>query len=331
MRRLLDGGKILFGDDESQIIQIKEYLKDYAGDLKGFVELDGRIGANALEAMFGSREVFKNPKPADLLANLAGFVASSGDDILDFFAGSGTTGHAVINLNRGDGARRRSILVEMSDYFDTVLLPRMKKIVHSPDWRAGKPTSRRGDTGFFKYIRLESYEDTLDSLELAPPDGDLLAENSALAEDYRLRYSLDTETVESASLLGSHFVDPFAYTLSVVRDGTRDKAQVDLPETFNLLIGLREASRRRIDDVLVSTGMDAEMRKCVVLWRNLEETDNEALEGWFERNRALFPDTIDLVYVNGDHTLNALRESNDMWIAETIEPILRELMFSEDQ
>ena len=331
MRRLLDGDKILFGDDESQIIQIKEYLKDYAGDLKGFVELDSRIGANALEAMFGSREVFKNPKPADLLANLVGFVTSSGDEILDFFAGSGTTGHAVINLNRADGSRRRFILVEMADYFDTVLLPRMKKIVHSPDWRAGKPTSRRGDTGFFKYIRLESYEDTLDGLDLAPPAGDLLAENPALAEDYRLRYALGVETAESAGLLGSHFVDPFAYTLSVVRDGTRGEVPVDLPETFNLLIGFREELRRRIDGVLVLIGMDAEKRKCLVLWRNLEETGNEVLEAWFERNRALFPDSIDLVYVNGDHTLNALGESGDEWIAETIEPIFRGLMFSEDQ
>jgi len=331
MRRLLDSDKILFGDDESQIIQIKEYLKDYAADLKGFVELDSRIGANALEAMFGSREVFKNPKPADLLANLAGFVTSSGDGILDFFAGSGTTGHAVINLNRDDGVRRRFILIEMADYFDKVLLPRMKKIVHSSDWRAGKPTSRRGDAGFFKYTRIESYEDTLDGLDLALPVKDLLTENPTLAEDYRLRYSLDAETAGSASLLGSHFVDPFAYTLSVVRDGARDELPVDLPETFNLLIGLREASRRRIDGVLFSAGMDAEKRNCLILWRNLEKTNNKALEAWFERNRALLPEAIDLIYVNGDQTLNALGGSNDTWIVETIEPIFRGLMFSADQ
>ena len=331
MRRLLDGDKILFGDDENQIIQIKEYLKDYAGDLKGFVEHDSRIGANALEATFGSREVFKNPKPADLLTKLVGFVASEDRIILDFFSGSGTTGHAVINLNRDDGARRKFILVEMADYFDTVLLPRIKKITHSRDWRAGKPVGRRGDTRFFKYIRIESYEDALDSLDLTPPAGDLLAKNSALAEDYRLRYSLGEEISESASLLGSHFVDPFAYTLSVVRDGTRREVPVDLPETFNHLIGLREGLRRRIDGVLVLTGMDTDKRKCLILWRNLEETNNKALEAWFERNRPLFPDAIDLVYVNGDHTLNALRESNDGWTAETIEPIFRGLMFSEDR
>ncbi len=47
--------------------------------------------------------------------------------VLDYFAGSGTTGHAIINLNREDGGRRKFILVEMAHYFDSVLLPRLKK------------------------------------------------------------------------------------------------------------------------------------------------------------------------------------------------------------
>ena len=48
--------------------------------------------------------------------------------MLDFFAGSGTTAHAVINLNREDGGRRKYILVETNEYFDTVTLPRVKKV-----------------------------------------------------------------------------------------------------------------------------------------------------------------------------------------------------------
>jgi hypothetical protein len=59
--------------------------------------------------------------------------------VLDYFAGSGTTGHAVIDLNREDGGRRQFILVEMGDYFDTVLLPRIKKISFTPEWKDGKP------------------------------------------------------------------------------------------------------------------------------------------------------------------------------------------------
>ena len=52
---------------------------------------------------------------------------------LDFFAGSGTTGHAVINLNREDGGKRKFILVETASYFETVLLPRLKKIIFTPE------------------------------------------------------------------------------------------------------------------------------------------------------------------------------------------------------
>ena len=153
------------------------------------------------------------------------------------------------------------MLVEVGQHFDTVLLPRLKKVVYSPDWKDGKPISRNGSTQFLTYIRLESYEDTLDSLELAPTSPeqeDLFARNPTLAEDYRLRYALGEETAGSACLLGKHFADPFAYTLSVVRDGVRSEVAVDLPETFNFLIGLRVASRRHAENVLAITGTDAE-------------------------------------------------------------------------
>ena len=254
-----------------------------------------------------------------------------GAHVVDFFGGSGTTAHAVINLNREDNGERKYVLVEMGGHFDSVLLPRIKKVIHSPDWRNGRPVSREGISGFFQYIRLESYEDTMDSLELAPPPGDLLKANPALAEDYRLRYALGVETAGSASLLGSNFVNPFAYTLSVVRDSARKPESVDLPETFNYLIGLRVTSRRRIDGVLAITGVDAENRQCLILWRNLEETDYRALDAWFTRNRPQFPKALDLVYVNGDQTLNAIKQPGEAWIAETIEPLFRDLMFPEDE
>ena len=288
-------------------------------------------GTALLKEMFGE-SIFSYPKSIHAVVDsiyIAG--AQQGDAcILDYFAGSGTTGHAVINLNREDGGRRKYILVEVGHHFDTVLLPRMKKVAYSPDWNDGQPVSRRGVTQLFKYVRLESYEDTLDGLELTPPSStqqDLLLQNPALAEDYRLRYSLGEETSESACLLGKHFTDPLAYTLSVVRDGVRRKTPVDLPETFNFLIGLRVESRRRSAGVLAISGTDPQGRKSLILWRNLKETDNTALEAWFGSNRAQFPYPIDLVYANGDHTLNALRQPNESWTAKTIEPIFRELMF----
>ena len=208
-------------------------------------------------------------------------------------------------MNRTDNGGRKFLLVEAADYFDTVLLPRIKKVVYSSEWREGKPTTRRGCPLTFKYIRLESYEDTMDSLVVAPPDRAALDRYPELAEDYRLRYALAEETNDSPCLLGGDFENPFTYTLSVVREGERRETPVDLPETFNLLLGLREASRRRVDGVLAIEGEDPRRERCLILWRDRGATDNAALDRWFAEHRDDFA-PFDRVYVNGDHTLNAL-------------------------
>ena len=287
-------------------------------------------GAKILKDLFVENP-FDYPKSVALVEDCVRTSGGGGHmtRILDPFCGSGTTGHAVINLNRDDDGLRKYVLVEVGDHFDTLMVPRMKKVVHSPDWSEGKPVSRRGVSQFFKCIRLESYEDTMDSLELAPPADDLLTENPVLAENYRLRYALGVETAGSVSLLGGYFVNPFVYTLSVVRDGARQQTHVDLAETFNYLLGLHVTSRRRSDGVLATTGADAERRQCLILWRDLEETGNRELEAWFAGNRAQFPESLDLVYVNGDQTLNAIRQPGETWSAETIEPVFRALMFED--
>ncbi len=102
-----------------------------------------------------------NPKPKKLIQKISSFTIKEKGIILDYFAGSGTTAHAVINLNREDGGHRKYLLIEMGDYFHTVLLPRIKKIVYSKDWRDGKPLSHEGVSHFLKYYTLEQYEETL--------------------------------------------------------------------------------------------------------------------------------------------------------------------------
>lgn len=164
---------------------------------------------------------------------------------LDFFAGSGTTGHAVINLNREDDGKRKYILVEMGDYFDTVLKPRISKVIYSNDWKDGKPTNRNtGISHCYKYLRLESYEDTLNNLvfdENSVRDK-VIASNQSLKEEYMLRYLLNIGTRGSQSLLNiDNFADPTSYTLEVKKPGSDEQVpkNIDLIETFNYLIGLR--------------------------------------------------------------------------------------------
>jgi len=190
---------------------------------------------------------FETPKSFSLVERLILF--SNGSDnktiTLDYFAGSGTTGHAVINLNREDNGKRKYILVEMGDYFDTVTKPRISKVVYSPDWKDGKPTSRdKGISQCFKYIRLESYEDTLNNIVFDDNQirDRVMAGNDSLKEDYMLHYLLDVETRGSKSLLNiDFFKDPTRYTLNVKKSGSdaQEAKHLDLIETFNYLIGLR--------------------------------------------------------------------------------------------
>jgi DNA methylase len=99
-----------------------------------------------------------------LYERLIGTIAFSEDITLDFFAGSGTTAHVIMNMNRQDGGKRRYILVEMGEYFKTIILPRIKKVAFCSKWKDGKPAFEKGEGGlshFVKYYALEQYEDVL--------------------------------------------------------------------------------------------------------------------------------------------------------------------------
>lgn len=125
-------------------------------------------GTNLLTSIFGSSGLFSFPKSLYTVetAIASGTFMNSNSTYLDYFSGSGTTGHAVINLNRNDNGNRKYILVEMGEYFDTVTKPRIQKVIYSKDWKNGKPGSREGTSHIFKYIRLESYEDALNNIRL---------------------------------------------------------------------------------------------------------------------------------------------------------------------
>ncbi|MDZ7617203.1 MAG: DNA methyltransferase, partial [Patescibacteria group bacterium] len=213
-------------------------------------------GSAALARLFGAAafSFAKSPSAVQDCIWVSGLAGDSADEVLDFFAGSGTTGHAVLNLNREDGGQRKFLLVEIGNYFDTVLLPRIKKIAFTPAWKDGKPsrlaTPEEAERGprIIKYVRLESYEDALNNLEARrePAQQSLLDLAEAqgpdrLKEQYVLRYMLDVETDGSPSLLNiKAFTDPTAYRLKVKRPGSDESREVsvDLLETFNWLIGL---------------------------------------------------------------------------------------------
>ncbi|MFU8790052.1 MAG: site-specific DNA-methyltransferase [Methylobacter sp.] len=119
MRKLLEDGKILFGENHEKIIELKVYAKDYVEKLSSVIDLDGRIGAYDLRGLFPElKTTFTNPKPVRLLSQYLSFVTRTDDVILDFFSGSATTAHSLMDLNAQDNGNRKFIMVQLPEPCD---------------------------------------------------------------------------------------------------------------------------------------------------------------------------------------------------------------------
>ena len=325
LQKLVEENKIIFGKDETVQPRRKVFLTGEKGRQLSSVISDSRRGKNDVEKL-GLE--FPYCHPVSLYVDLLGAAAAeSGDAVLDYFAGSGTTGHAVINLNREDGGQRKFILVEMGDHFDTVLLPRIKKVAFTPQWKDGKPKcmakpqeAKRGPR-IVKYMRLESYEDALNNIGF---DEDA-AQQALQFDDYLLKYMLQWETKRSATLLNvEKLSQPFRYTLHIHADGQTRQQTADIPETFNYLLGLHVETRRVYYDddrrYLVYRGQ-IDQQRIVVIWRETQGWDETALvrDKKFVAEQQL-TDGADEVYVNGD---SFIRE------AKALEPVFKRRMFAD--
>jgi adenine-specific DNA-methyltransferase len=277
-------------------------------------------GTKTLKEILGEREVFSYPKSPFLVEDCLRTADCHRDAWnIDFFAGSGTTAHAVINLNRQDGGHRKYFLVEMGEYFQSVLKPRIQKVIYSEDWSDGKPVSRAGSSHVFKYLALESYEDALDNVTF-----DASAQPTLKLEDYLLSYMLEIETRQSETLLNVNKVDvPFDYKLKL--HGKDDPLPVDLPETFNYLIGLHVGSRHVYDNkgarYLVYCGK-SEGRQTAVIWRTTRGWTREQFEDDrdFVAKQKLTEGAED-IFVNTDSFIEGAR---------SLDPVFKKKMFNEE-
>ena len=105
-----------------------------------------------LKEIIGS-DKFNYPKPTSLIKYLINMVCNENDIILDSFAGSGTTAHAVLSLNKEDGGNRKFILIECEDYADTITAERVRRVINGvPD--ASDASLREGLGGSFTYCTL---------------------------------------------------------------------------------------------------------------------------------------------------------------------------------
>ncbi len=264
-----------------------------------------------LHQLLGEQYAASYPKPSKLLTLLLVASRHTTGYWMDYFAGSGTTGHAVININREDGGKRKFILVDVGENFQTVLKPRILKVIYSKNWSNGKPTIRNtGISNCLKYHKLESYEDTLNNLVLTrakPQQNALDAIDEKVKNDYLLKYMLDVESRDS--LLNTDlFKKPFDYTLDIATDsaGASEPRQVDLIETFNYLIGLKvqKLDVKPDQGLAIIDGETTAGEKVLIIWRDCDKVDYQDLNKLCEKLRINPRDfEHDVLYVNGDHNI----------------------------
>lgn len=289
-QRLLRDGRILFGEDETKLIELKVYAHEYEAKLPSVIELDGRSGANDLTNLFGEAQKFKNPKAPALLFELVPYVVAKGNLVADFFLGSGTTIHALMRLNRKTALRLRWLGVESSHNFDMLVVPRIKKAAFSHEWLKGRPVVEGG--GIFARIQtLEQYEDTLENLALPADD---VAENDLFDDAaFALRYRLD-RTSRRAYCDIAHFASPFGYQLKRVEGGgDAPLVPVDLVESLIYLLGLTVQRLVREPQGVVVTGSNRRGQSVAVLFRDCAATGSAE---WVAGKLVVHP--ADRVYAN---------------------------------
>lgn len=113
-----DDGNVEWGKDETTIPKIKKRIETATELFKSVYYEDNRKATKELTALMDNNKIFENPKSVALLQRIMRFTIGKEDIILDFFAGSGTTGDAVMQLNAEDGGNRKYILVQLPETID---------------------------------------------------------------------------------------------------------------------------------------------------------------------------------------------------------------------
>ena len=114
INELFDNNRIVWRGERAYR---KLFIEETESNLKGIVDIPTRNGGESIKQLFGS-QVFAKSKPANLISHLASYVSNANDLILDFFSGSGTTAHAVMQLNAENGGNRRFICVQLPEETD---------------------------------------------------------------------------------------------------------------------------------------------------------------------------------------------------------------------
>ena len=177
-------GRIWWGPDDSSMPRLKRYLSEVKkGVVPQTLWLHSDVGhtQDAKKELVSvldfekSEDVFNTVKPTSLIKRILQIATDKDSIVLDSFAGSGTTAHAVLALNKEDGGNRRFVLVECEDYVQSITAERVRRVVKGVG-TAKDPALKAGLGGTFSYFKLGApmrQESLLDGSRL--PDYETLA------------------------------------------------------------------------------------------------------------------------------------------------------------
>tara|TARA_Y100001978_G_C23701243_1_gene441070 strand:- start:3170 stop:6355 length:3186 start_codon:yes stop_codon:yes gene_type:complete len=262
MQELVDNNEIIFGSDETSQPRRKYFLENnLIGELSSLI-YSGAKGKKQAED-YGFKFPYNHPVELYEMLKWATLDQKTGIS-LDFFAGSGTSGHAIINLNKKDQGNRKYVLIEMGSYFNAVTKKRIVKAIYSSEWKKGKPVNNNGsERHIFKYEVLEQYEDLLDNLTLS---------DNKSPENLPLKYLYKPEENSLDST-----IDLFIPFDNKVKYGQpSQEGYIDLVETYNFFLGyyIKSIKAYDLNDKYYKVVETA--NGVLVVWRDVKVNEDDS-------------------------------------------------------
>ena len=154
--QLLQEGRLWFGSDGNGVPRQKNYLFEKDGKTIWTWWTNNEVGhtqeaTQELAVVLATKAIFDYPKPVRLIQRIIQIASTTDSIILDSFAGSGTTAHAVLNMNKADGGNRKFILIEMEDYAESITAERVRRVIDG--YGKGK-SAVEGTGGDFSFYEL---------------------------------------------------------------------------------------------------------------------------------------------------------------------------------
>ncbi|WP_374724275.1 site-specific DNA-methyltransferase [Calidifontibacillus erzurumensis] len=234
--------------------RVKRYLDEKVGNPVGDIWVDEMV--KPLSANSSERENFETQKPVDLIKRIIEVSTEPDDIIMDFNAGTGTTAHAVVAVNSDDGGNRKYINVEIDEWFDTIMLPRIKRVIFNTPNKSGNV----GHSHVMKYYHLEQYEDTLKKVHYKDAEFLLVDERKSPFEQYV--FLRDMKMADALEMEGNE----------IKVNVNRIYPNIDLAETLSCLFGQKieklEKSKVTFENGLVVDleNMDYHYIKPLIWW-----------------------------------------------------------------